>query len=73
MNDLLQVLDAAAGCHHTWLSSEVISVQVDKQRRSVSFPQGLMSQAMAYLHKNGSVDEESLHLEADMARDAQRL
>ncbi|CAE7845760.1 hflX [Symbiodinium necroappetens] len=53
VEDLLHVLDA------------VIGAQLDKQRRTVKFPQELMPQVMAFLHKNGAVDQESLSIEED--------
>ncbi|CAK0827229.1 unnamed protein product, partial [Prorocentrum cordatum] len=48
VHELLRVVDT------------VVGAQVELQRRTVSFPRERMSEAMAFLHRNGSVDEGSL-------------
>lgn len=48
VEDLLLVMDT------------VIASQVSKQRRTVIFPRARMTEALAFLHKNGAVDEDTL-------------
>ncbi|CAE8590368.1 unnamed protein product [Polarella glacialis] len=48
----------------------VIGAQVDKQRRTVTFPQARMSQALSFLRKYGAVDEETLTIDEEIEEEA---
>lgn len=47
---LLQVVDA------------VINVQIDRQRRTVAFPEDMAGKALRFLHANGTVNDESMQV-----------
>lgn len=51
VSNLLEVVDV------------VVNAKVDRQRRTVSFPEAHMQQALAFLHRHGNVDGDTLALE----------